>query len=139
MSLSIHLSLLHLPFPLLILPPRPDCPLLSSHIVLIISTSRSLVSLSYKGLTADSDSKSTRWTHDTNTWGHHFTHSAQKAKLSVRPCPGASLHHCPGSADARAVGPLAPGSLRLDHLRNSLPAPPRLRMLPFNRGKLWPQ
>lgn len=54
--------------------------------------------------------------------GSHFTHSAQKAKLSVRPCPGASLHHCPGSADARAVGPLAPGSLRLDLLQELTPS-----------------
>lgn len=122
LSFSVPPSSLHLLFPLLLLPPRPALPLFSSHIVLTISTSGSLVFLSYKGLTADSDSKSTQWTNDTNTWGHHFTYSAQKAKLSVRPSPGASLHHCPNSADARAVGPLAPRSLCLDRLQKLTPS-----------------
>lgn len=103
----------------LITPSSWTCPASS---LISRSTSGSLVFLSYKGLTADSDSKSTQWTNDTNTWGHHFTYSAQKAKLSVRPSPGASLHHCPNSADARAVGPLALRSLCLDRLQKLTPS-----------------
>lgn len=79
--LSLSISLLppssvslFMPFSQVYLPSSP-----------LFATSHSLVVLSYKGLTADSDSKSTQWTNDTNTWGHHFIYSAQKAKLSVRP------------------------------------------------------
>lgn len=59
------------------------------------------VCVSYKGLMANSDSMSIVWTNDSKNWGHHFTYSAQKAKLSTRPWPGpipaaprASLHRC---------------------------------------------
>ncbi|EPY79545.1 discs, large 2 isoform 1-like protein [Camelus ferus] len=37
----------------------------------------------HSGLTADSDSKSVHWTHDTNSLGHRFIAAAQKAKLSM--------------------------------------------------------
>lgn len=110
---------LHLLFPFLCLSPKLTCPLLSSS-----SHPISLVFLSYKGLTADSDSKSTQWTNDTNTWGHHFIYSAQKAKLSVRPWPGASLHHCPSSADARAMGPWHLEASAWTYLSPGLPPSP---------------
>jgi hypothetical protein len=65
---------------------------------LIIPTIYSLIFLSYKGLMADSDSKSIHWTNDTNTWGRPITYSAPKAKLSMRPWPGASSSTPPGAS-----------------------------------------
>lgn len=85
-------------------------------------------------------------------WVTIFTQAAQKAKLSVnevlagasssRP-PRASLHRCPGSDDARALGPAGtwvPFCLKPSpqgaHSQHHPTVP---RTLPFAKGRLQPQ
>lgn len=100
---------------------------------------------------ADSDSKSIHWTDDTIPLGHHFTRAAQKAKLSMRswagarssPPPWASLHRCPGSDDAWALGiagTWVPLCLKAGpKWAHSQHHPVALRTLPLCKGRLWPQ
>lgn len=85
-------------------------------------------------------------------WVTIFTQAAQKAKLSVnevlagasssRP-PRASLHRCPGSDDARALGPAGtwvPFCLKPSPQgAHSQHHPTVRRTLPFAKGRLQPQ
>lgn len=65
------------------------------------------------------------------------------AGASSSPPPWASLHHCPGSDDARALGPAGtwvPLCLKSGPKRAcSQHRPTALRTLLFNKGRLWPQ